>query len=492
MAGANPALIVRVAANLEDLKKGLVESKQHIEQTTGAMSTFATKTGAVPEQMRRFTAATTDAGTAADRLQNSLRSFDGVLASMGVNVGPGIRGLTELGEASGKTVTQLGLIATAGLVVGAGMAGWKIGRAVADFFDLDKKIGDATAKLLGFGDVGAAAAGAKADVLAKASKAAGIEIKDMALAMAINEEVAKTSAAALAARTVVTRTAAEVEKAAADAIHASNARLVNDLQAQVDAAKPFRDAMGELNSVGAGWKGTLDTIDGTVVEGIKFYLQAGVSQKALAEAYGLTDAQVKAVASALRDEADATRQATADTAQLTKAQSDFNDELERQAALKAAEKKEKDAVAAAAAKEAKARHDMGGATQYDLSTEAGRSKVPEDVRGWLHSGWSFEQANLLAYSIRMGFDATRDPLLAHKGPAVPGFKEGGVGDFGRGTLAMLHGREAIVPLDRAGGNGLGNTTIQIYITQPLGTPSAIAAAVDAALMKRLRDTGVRF
>jgi len=83
-------------------------------------------------------------------------------------------------------------------------------------------------------------------------------------------------------------------------------------------------------------------------------------------------------------------------------------------------------------------------------------------------------------------------LLAHKGPAVPGFKEGGVGDFGRGTLAMLHGREAIVPLDRAGGNGLGNTTIQIYITQPLGTPSAIAAAVDAAVMKRLRDTGVRF
>jgi len=72
--------------------------------------------------------------------------------------------------------------------------------------------------------------------------------------------------------------------------------------ADARALKAFSDAMAALEGVGDGWLGTLQTIDGETVEAIKFYLQAGVAQNTLATAYGLTAAQVKAVASELANE----------------------------------------------------------------------------------------------------------------------------------------------------------------------------------------------
>lgn len=83
------------------------------------------------------------------------------------------------------------------------------------------------------------------------------------------------------------------------------ALLLETIKKNDEAAKKYGEAIGELNTAGQGWRGTLETIDGAVVEGIKWYLEAGVSQAALATAYALTATQIKSVASALVAEKDA-------------------------------------------------------------------------------------------------------------------------------------------------------------------------------------------
>lgn len=399
----------------------------------------------------------------ADRFRGSLQQFDGVLASLGVNIGAEVRALSELGTAAGSTAAEMGLIATAGLAVGAAFAGWKIGRVVSDLFDLDKTISEATAKLLGWGDVAAQEAGAGADVLARASKLAGMEIKDMALAMALLEPPAKLSQAALKALADEEKRLADADKAASDAIHANNARIIRDQQTLVDAMKPFNAAMGELNSVGMGWQGTLDTINGTVVEAIKFYLEAGVSQKALADAYGLTDAQVKSVSSSLRDDAEATRRASAETDRLQASADEAAAALDREREAAARLKKETAAAAAEIEKLKKANREMGNSTQFDLSTEAGRANVPEGIRTWLHDGYSLAQATQIDFLMRWGLPINaNDPLFRTKGPRVPGFA-GGVRDFAGGLamvgergpeLVNLPGGSDVIPMGRGGG---GNT-----------------------------------
>jgi hypothetical protein len=85
---------------------------------------------------------------------------------------------------------------------------------------------------------------------------------------------------------------------------------------------------------------------------------------------------------------------------------------------------------------------------------------------------------------------------------IPSFGTGGSGDFGAGTPVMLHGKEAIVPIASEASNlqfgGVplsapsGPTVyLTINVTQPLGTPEAIARVVGDAQVALLRGQGVR-
>ncbi len=96
------------------------------------------------------------------------------------------------------------------------------------------------------------------------------------------------------------------------------------------ATRKLIEAYTEMNAAGSGWKGTLDTLDGSVAEGIKFYLEAGVSQSLLAKAYGLTEVQVKAVASALKDEVESTKLAATASLQLAQLEAAADEALVKQ------------------------------------------------------------------------------------------------------------------------------------------------------------------
>jgi hypothetical protein len=129
----------------------------------------------------------------------------------------GVRGdLNDLAASAGLTVEGLGAIEAAGLVVGAGIAGWKIGRAIADFTGLDDTIARATATLLGFGNATAEAAGAKADVLAAASEHIGHSVTNYSEAIEINTEwQQRWQAAAIAASNALAQANAPAESSKA-------------------------------------------------------------------------------------------------------------------------------------------------------------------------------------------------------------------------------------------------------------------------------------
>lgn len=64
----------------------------------------------------------------------------------------------------------------------------------------------------------------------------------------------------------------------------------------------FAAAMTDLMSAGTSWRATLDGLDGAVVEAAAGYLTAGVSANTLKEIYGLTETEMKALQSAVKDE----------------------------------------------------------------------------------------------------------------------------------------------------------------------------------------------
>jgi hypothetical protein len=82
---------------------------------------------------------------------------------------------------------------------------------------------------------------------------------------------------------------------------------------QIAANLKLKDAFAEVASAGVGWQGTVDTIDGAVVESIASYREAGVSMQALGVIYSdLTTTQLASIEKLMAARTKATEQAKKD------------------------------------------------------------------------------------------------------------------------------------------------------------------------------------
>jgi len=126
---ADPILTVRVAANLAELKQAMQEG-------ASGMSVLGD--------------ATTRTDGPVNTLRGSLSQFDQVLGAAGINVGKHIRGLSEIADMSGKTVSQIGLLGAGMGVAAAAMAGWKFGTWIADMTGADAAVAGLISRLMGW------------------------------------------------------------------------------------------------------------------------------------------------------------------------------------------------------------------------------------------------------------------------------------------------------------------------------------------------------
>jgi hypothetical protein len=231
------AVTAKFVADFSDFNTGVKGAEKQIDSFTQQVD----KAGGRLMDVRGYR----DSTAAAGGFATELRKVDGLLAQAGVNIGPQIRAVADLGEMVGKTAGQVGVLGTALGLASAAMTGWNIGRFIADLTGSDQIVADFINKLRGF-KPGAEEAAAGADVLALASERAGYEITDFNVAMKFNRDYADKMAAGQEKVAAATRATADAVHAAVEATVAASNRAT---AATVDRAKAERDMW---NDIGVG------------------------------------------------------------------------------------------------------------------------------------------------------------------------------------------------------------------------------------------------
>jgi hypothetical protein len=290
-------------------------------------------------------------------LSTSLRTADKTLGAFGVQIGPTISAIEEMEGVAGKTAAELGILGGAISVAGAALAGWNIGRWIAEMTGADAAISEWAATMMGLPSLSQQTAGAIQDVIDKAQKA-GYAGHDYAGAIKFVTAAEKDRQATLISgeRLIGTWTR-QLEEARGGAaslkqeIEAGNmthqqmadkyrvsVEAVKFLQRTVDEETKARNAsqaaikaqgaaIDEMNAALQGQDAILETLTASQRGSIEAALEAGVSQSTVAKAYGLTAVQVRAVADAMKEAKDAATAFEAAQKLITDANNKWNEEI---------------------------------------------------------------------------------------------------------------------------------------------------------------------
>jgi hypothetical protein len=476
-------------------------------------------------------------GKTTGTLKTQVSEFDQLLQkTTGVSIGPIAQAFDEVSGAAGKTTTQLGAVATAGLVVGTAMAAWDFGRVVAGFFNLDEAIGNATAKLLGFGDAAAEAAGAKADTLARASKIAGFEVSQLSTAAVIFAENQKQlTRATLDATTRITAWHGELAKAGVDAdtlsgeiktqalsvdelarkygvsvgaiqnfireqqaaataaeeaskrIQAANARLLKDTQVVLD----YNAALNRITVDTGKYQAILATIPTEIQNQIAAQVAQGASLDDLQVKYSLTDIQIRAYEKAQEVAAATTEAHTAAMQKQAAAHAAMLAEMEKEIETRKRQHAEQQQSIALAEAEAKAKRELGGSMTFDLSTAEGMAAFKKANPGASVSvGPEYFKTHTLQEAIAAGLVdlyAAFKGLLGNLLPGIPHFASGGIAPGGAAVVGE-HGPELVTlpPGARVSPGVGGGGTYNFYLVD---NSENLARKVSALIMQSTLRNG---
>jgi len=145
--------------NLEGLESGAEKTNSSLRLMTQTQEQMLDKIGASGGKIQDLGTAVAETGGEVNTLTSSYKQFDGILQAAGINIGPQVKGLEDIANAAGKTTTELGLLGTAGLAVGAALTGWKIGTWIDEMTGASTVVENLAASLMGVAPLMTKAAG---------------------------------------------------------------------------------------------------------------------------------------------------------------------------------------------------------------------------------------------------------------------------------------------------------------------------------------------